>query len=248
MTFLEMILSAKREEIEKMEAEMKRVSLYETLKTGTTLGVIGEIKRYSPSKGLLLNEGNVIARAKNYEENGVACISILTDSKFFKGSFEDLHIVSKEVKVPLLCKDFILSPIQIDKAKSNGASVILLIIAILTTEQYQRLYEYGVSRDLEVIVEVHNEEELNRAFTIQPKIIGINNRDLKTFTVDLQTTAFLVEKVKKLDKDVVIISESGISNKQDAQFVKECGVQGILVGEALMKAVDYGRVIRELRV
>lgn len=248
MTFLDVILSAKREEVEKMKEEYQRPSLYQTLKNQRELGVIAEIKRYSPSKGLLLNEENVVQRAITYEKGGASCISILTDEKFFKGSFLDLKAVSACVKIPLLCKDFIISSIQIDKAKNHGASVILLIMAALSNEQYVALYHYATSIGLEVLVEVHNEEELQRALVVSPKLLGINNRDLKTFVVNLETTQQLTEKIRSIDDSIVIISESGIKTQQDAHFVKECGVKGILVGEALMKTEGYEETIRELCV
>ena len=149
------------------------------------LHVIAEMKRASPSKGLIAEGADPVAQAIAYTEAGAACISVLTDATFFKGSFDDLAAVAEAVPTPLLCKDFMIHKVQIDRAKNAGASVILLIVAALTTEELAELYAYAMESGLEVLVEVHDEEELERALKIDAKLIGVNNRDLRTFEVDL---------------------------------------------------------------
>ncbi len=240
MTILDTIVAQKRLEVEELrqsgfgdETIRTHPSLVEKLKN-KNMTIISEIKRASPSKGDLSIHVDVQQQAKSYEQFGAGAISILTDSMFFKGSFQDLTNARKVVNVPLLCKDFMIDELQLQRANSAGADIILLIVAALSPKRLQELYDYAKALGLEAIVEIHNEEELQTALQIHPEIIGINNRNLKTFKVDLQTTEKLASQVK--EAGILLISESGIHSRADVLRVKEAGANGILVGEALMKA------------
>ena len=171
--------------------------------------VLSEIKRASPSKGIIADQANPVEQAKAYANAGAACISVLTDSTFFKGSFADLAAVAEVVEIPLLCKDFIIHEVQIDRAREAGASVILLIVAALDDATLQRLHGYATGQGLEVLVEVHDAKELDRALAVNAKLIGVNNRDLRTFDVDLARTEEMA-KLFPFNENHVFISESGI--------------------------------------
>lgn len=207
-------------------------------------GVISEIKRASPSQGDILLEVDIIGQAKKYEEAGAAAISVLTDESYFKGSIEDLRKVAQAVSIPVLCKDFMISEIQIDRAKDAGATIILLIVAALEKEELHRLFDYASGLGLEVLVEVHDEQELQTALELDAQLIGINNRNLKTFEVSLERTAELAQQFT-FDGKRVLISESGLHSKEDAAYVLKCGASGILVGEALMRSENPGKWIQE---
>jgi indole-3-glycerol phosphate synthase len=256
MTILDKILHEKRREVLDMlaeqdvrqEARPSRPSLFNKLYKTEHLQVIAEMKRASPSKGLIAEGADPVAQAITYYNAGAACISVLTDSHFFKGSFEDLAAVADNVPIPLLCKDFIIHPVQIDRAKSAGASVILLIVAALTTDnELAELHTYALESGLEVLVEVHDEAELKRAIAINAKLIGVNNRDLRTFKVDLKRT----EEIAALfpfDEERVLISESGIWESEDALFVADAGASAVLVGESLMRSGAVATTIQSLQV
>jgi len=225
----------------------KRVSLYDALRKSNTLQIISEMKRASPSKGLIAEGADPIEQAKKYENAGAICISVLTEEKFFKGSFEDLANVANTVDIPVLCKDFVMDPVQIDYAKAAGASVVLLIVAALDDKNLKSLYDYATNLELDVLVEVHNAEELERALAIQPRIIGVNNRDLKTFNVDLAQTEQLAERINSIP-DIAFISESGIWNSKDATRVASVGARGVLVGESLMRSGTVEETLRSFQV
>jgi len=228
-------------------AKKSRTSLYEALRKADTLQIISEMKRASPSKGLINEGANPIEQAKMYEQAGATCISVLTEDKFFKGSFQDLADISNNVDIPILNKDFIIHEVQIDYAKAAGASVILLIVAALSDEKLKAFYTYASVLGLDVLVEVHNEEELDRALAIHPKIIGVNNRDLNTFTVDLAQTEKLANKILA-HEEIAFISESGIWNSTDAERVAKAGARGVLVGESLMVSGDVEKALHGLQV
>ena len=249
-SILDQILREKQNEIKRLKHEeilansRSCLSIIKSIKQKEPIGIIAEIKRHSPSKGELNGNVNPIKQAKEYEKAGAAAISVLTDTPFFKGSFADIESIRKVVDIPILCKDFIVDPIQIYKAKSVGADAILLIVAALDQEQLQNLYCQAAVLGLEVLVEVHNEEELLRALAIGAIMIGINNRDLSSFEVSLQTT---VKLAKRFDREeVLFISESGMANREDVKLVREAGVEGILVGETLMKANNIEKTMLEL--
>ncbi|WP_419883708.1 indole-3-glycerol phosphate synthase TrpC [Peribacillus sp. B-H-3] len=221
-------------------------SLIKRLQSSQTVSIIAEIKRASPSKGDIKSDANPAEQAKKYERYGASAISVLTDPTFFKGSIEDLKNVRAAVQVPVLCKDFIIDEIQIDRAKAAGANLILLIAAALPIERLKELYLYAKSKNLEVLTEVHDEEELERAMLIDPELIGINNRNLKTFQVDLGITEKLAKELSSSGK--IIISESGIKSEDDVKRVKEAGAKGILVGETLMKSGDLKNIMSSFQV
>ena len=254
MTILQQILDKKVELLPQLKAEApnfellntKRPSLYETLMQATTLQVISEMKRASPSKGDIALNVDPIAQTASYEKAGACCVSVLTESHYFKGSYEDLHAVARNVTIPVLCKDFIIDEVQIDYAKAAGASVILLIVAALSTEALAQLFQYARARDLEVLVEVHDVEELETALSIGANIIGVNNRNLKTFEVDLQHTKTIANALQS--DHVAFISESGIFTRDDAALVAGYGARAILVGESLMRSDNVEQSLRSLQV
>lgn len=254
MTILQKILDEKYIEVKHLlemkpplADELPIYSLYERLSDKTHLQVIAEIKRASPSKGMINEAVDPVKQARLYEEAGAACISVLTDHKFFKGSFEDLKNVAEVVKIPVLCKDFIVDEIQIDYARSAGASVILLIVAALEKPHLQKLYRYAKKIGLDVLVEVHSVEEYEIAKQLGALIIGVNNRNLKTFDVNLQHTKTIAAQYKATDKHV-LISESGIKDERDARKVSEYGANAILVGETLMKAENVKETLKNISV
>ncbi|WP_172370324.1 indole-3-glycerol phosphate synthase TrpC [Sporosarcina jiandibaonis] len=255
MTILDKILREKRIEVEALLAEemiavksgKTRPSLFEKLHKAEKLQVIAEMKRASPSKGLIAEGADPVTQAENYSEAGVACISVLTDAPFFQGSFGDLEAVAAAVSTPLLCKDFIIHKVQIDKARSAGASVILLIVSALETKELAELYSYATGSGLEVLVEVHDVEELKSALEIDAKLIGVNNRDLRTFEVDLARTEEVAAHFP-FDEERVLISESGLVGRDDAVRVAEAGANGVLVGESLMRSGSVIEAIEALQV
>jgi len=244
MNRLEEILQAKRQEIEQLRprtAELDRQASARKdfrdfrsalTQTAEKLAVIAEIKKASPSAGVIAKTFEPVQIAKNYERAGANAISVLTDSKFFQGSLEHLMNVRKAVSLPLLRKDFVWDRAQIAESAANGADAILLIVAALTQDQLVRLLKGAKEFRLDSLVEVHSVDELQRALEAGAEIVGINNRDLTTFDVDLAVTEKLCRDVPD---EIVLISESGIKTPQDVARVKACGVDAILVGEALMR-------------
>ncbi|RFU71119.1 indole-3-glycerol phosphate synthase TrpC [Peribacillus saganii] len=254
-TILDKILLQKEKEVEKLKqhglpsiniGSRETVSLYDHLRVASTLSIIAEIKRASPSKGDINPNVIPFLQAALYEKNGAAAISVLTDETFFKGSFTDLAEVRPHVQTPILCKDFIIDEIQIDLAKQAGADVVLLIVAALTQDRLSSLYRYARAKGLDVLVEVHSEAELEAALNIGARIIGANNRNLKTFEVDLAIT----EKIGRVlhQSDAFFISESGIKTREDVLRVKEAGARGILVGESLMTSGSLEESFQNLTV
>lgn len=255
MTILDKILREKEHEVERLLREesvvdsdrIVRPSLFDKLYGTAHLQVIAEMKRASPSKGLIAEGADPVAQALAYAGAGAACISVLTDAPFFKGSFDDLAAVAEAVETPLLCKDFIIHKVQIDRAKKAGASVILLIVSALEDEELADLHAYALANGLEVLVEVHDAKELERALRIDAKIIGVNNRDLRTFEVDLKRTEEIAALFPFHEKRV-FISESGISGAPDAVRVADAGASAILVGESLMRSGTVGETLKSLQV
>ena len=196
------------------------------------LAIIAEIKRASPSAGIIVSDVDPGAKAKDYETQGAEAISVLTDKTFFQGTMVDLTTVHDAVSIPVLRKDFIIDPLQIAQAAASGADAILLIVAALTQPELLKLTQSATELNLDVLVEVHTEEELHRAIEVGAEIIGINNRDLATFEVDIAVTEYLSEMVPN---DVVLVSESGYKTVDDVRRAHQCGVNAILVGEALMR-------------
>ena len=212
---------------------------------GRTLALIAEVKRASPSAGLIAEHFDPIAIAKNYEAAGADAVSVLTDEPFFQGHLDHLRAVRAAIDLPILRKDFILDETQIYEAAVAGADAILLIVAALKQEQLESLHEVATACQLDVLVEVHTLEELDRALETDARIIGINNRDLTTFKVDLAVSETLSEQVPP---GVILVSESGIRTADDSRRLRACGADAILVGEALMRSDDVPRRARELKL
>uniref|UniRef100_A0ACD5Y3I1 Uncharacterized protein n=1 Tax=Avena sativa TaxID=4498 RepID=A0ACD5Y3I1_AVESA len=212
--------------------------------------LIAEIKKASPSRGVLRENFNPVEIAQAYEENGAACISILTDERHFQGSYEHLETVRNSgVKLPILCKEFIIDSWQIYYARSKGADAILLIAAVLPDLDLKYMVRVCNNLGMTALVEVHDERELDRVLKIDGvKLIGINNRNLETFVVDTLNTRMLMEKRGDdiREKGILVVGESGLFTAEDVAYVHRAGVSSILVGESLMKAEDPGRAIAGL--
>jgi indole-3-glycerol phosphate synthase len=244
MSRLDEILRAKRGEIEQLRPrreELRRVALLRNdfrgfagalqLEKGK-LALIAEIKKASPSAGVIVESFDPVAIAKNYARAGVDAISVLTDEQFFQGRLDYLNAVRAVVPQPLLRKDFVLDPLQIMEAAAAGADAILLIVAALSQEELTSLLETAALYQLDALVEVHTLAELGRALETEARIVGINNRNLATFEVDLAVTEKLSEEVPN---EIILVSESGIRTAEDLARIKACGVDAVLIGEALMR-------------
>jgi indole-3-glycerol phosphate synthase len=205
--------------------------------------VIAEIKKASPSKGLLAPDFAPAAFAASYERNGATCLSVLTDTDFFQGSDADLRAARAACQLPVLRKDFTLDDYQVFEARVIGADCILLIVAALGDTQMRELAALARDLGLDVLIEVHDEAELERALLVDTPLIGVNNRDLRTFEVHLQTTLDLLAQIPP---DRMVISESGIRTPADVALLREHGVNAFLVGEAFMRAPDPGAKLAEL--
>lgn len=204
------------------------------------LGVIAEVKKASPSVGLIDPDFDPVRQAGRYFDGGASCLSILTDEKYFQGSLGYLSQIAAVSPVPLLRKDFTVHEVQIHEAVVAGADAVLLIVAALDDALLRRLYDEAKAFQLDVLVEVHDMAEMDRALELGADLIGINNRNLKTFEVDLATTEQLAEEVPD---EVLLVSESGIKSVADARRVLAAGANAVLIGEALMRATDPSREI-----
>jgi len=206
-----------------------------------TVALIAEVKKASPSKGLLVKDFNPVRIARTYEENGAAAISVLTDEKFFQGSLDDLRAVRAAVRIPILRKEFIIDPHQIYEARAAGADAALLIVMALEDAQLRDLHTLITELGMSALVEVHNEAELERALAVGASLIGVNNRDLRTFQEDLTTTARVAALVPA---DVTLVAESAIRSVEDVQRMGASGAKAVLVGEGLVKAKDMAAEVR----
>jgi len=218
------------------------LDFYSTAIADSSLKVISEIKKASPSKGIICENFDPVKIAKSYEVNGASAISVLTDENFFQGSIDYLSQIRTVVNIPLLRKDFTIDPYQIYEARAHGADIVLLIAAILEKDQIKEYLEIVDSLNMNAIVEIHNHEELDKVIDTGCKIIGINNRNLKTFEVDLSTT---VELIKYIPEDILVISESGISDPDDIRMLRKLGVNTFLIGESFMKSDDPGVTLQK---
>jgi indole-3-glycerol phosphate synthase len=239
-TMLDQIVLTKQQEIKKLKLPeerhaVKKYSLYSAVeKRKSPVGIIAEVKKASPSKGIISRNFNPVSIAKGYEKGGAAAISVLTDETYFKGNITFLSQIKEEVELPVLRKDFIIDESQIIQSRLIGADAILLIAGILTPNQLHEYYEYAHEQGLEALVEIHNEKELEATLSkFTPKLLGINNRDLKTFTTSLSVTKKLAMFIPK---ETLFVSESGIYSHDDMMYVKDSGAAAVLVGESLMKA------------
>jgi indole-3-glycerol phosphate synthase len=220
-------------------------SLETALRAATEgLAVIAEVKKASPSAGVIAEEFDPVAQAIAYAEAGATAISVLTDETFFQGHLSHLSRVRASVEVPVLRKDFLLHEVQVFESVVAGADAVLLIVAALSQDRFLRLLETAHSYQLDVLVEVHDAEELERALNSEARIIGVNNRNLKTLEVDLHTTRRLSRAV---DEGLILVSESGIRSAADAALVRAWGADAILVGEALMRSEDVAADLAVLR-
>ncbi len=211
---------------------------------GDEIAIIAEVKKASPSKGLIVEDFDYLAIAKDYEEAGASAISVLTEPYFFMGSDEYLSEIAKNVNIPVLRKDFVIDEYMIWEAKALGASAVLLIVSILDIVQLKKYLDLAHDLGLSAIVEAHDSEEIMRALTVGAEIIGVNNRNLKDFTVDIENSINLRRCVSG---DVIFISESGIKTKEDVARLKENDVDAVLIGETLMKSDDKKAMISELK-
>ena len=232
--------------LEDLKKQAKRLSVrscfFRALKK-PGLAVIAEIKQKSPSRGILRKNFEPITIAKEYQKAGARALSVLTDKKFFGGSSEILKEVRANVSLPILRKDFIVDEYQLWESKVMGCDAVLLIAGILTPLELKSYSRIARCLGLDILFEVHSEKDIRKILPLNPRIVGINNRDLKTFKVDIRTT----EKLKKfLPKDTFVISESGIQNHSDLVYLKNCGVSAFLVGESLMKQKSPGSALRAL--
>ena len=208
------------------------------------VSIIAEVKKASPSKGVICENFDPVAIARAYQDNGAQAISVLTDQNFFQGSLDYLAAVREAVKLPVLRKDFIIDPVQIEEAHIFGADAILLIAAILDEEKLRDFRCQAEEKGMDVLVEVHDEEELDSALRAGSRLIGVNNRNLKDFSVDIETTFRLG---KRLPKDIPLVSESGLKTPEDMRRLASAGVAAALIGETLMRAGRDGDVLRALR-
>lgn len=233
------------EEMQKHALAEKRpvLDFYGALKM-EGLSVIAEVKKASPSKGVIREDFRPTEFAKAYEKGGAAAISCLTEEFYFQGNSEYLKEVRKATGLPILRKDFIVDPYQIYEARVIGADAVLLIAALLDTETLVSFMSIAKSLGLHCLIEVHNEAELQSAMKAGAEIIGINNRDLKTFRVSLEATKMLAEQ---LPQKVVKVSESGIGSREDVETVRQYGADAVLIGETLMRSRDMAAKLRQLR-
>ncbi|MCK8825896.1 indole-3-glycerol phosphate synthase TrpC [Fuchsiella alkaliacetigena] len=243
-------VAAQKDEVSlaELKAKLRAPSEIKDFKTALLepgMSLIAEVKKASPSKGVIREDFNPVQIASAYEEYGAAAISVLTDSKYFQGSLDYLTAIKEQVKLPLLRKDFIVDPYQLYEAQAAGADAVLLIVAVLSFEKLQELLSLAEDLGLAALVEVHSEDELRQAVEAEAEIIGINNRDLVTFETDIQQTLDLQEL---LPEDRVTVSESGISSGDDVELLAAQGIDGILVGEALMRSADLAKKIEELNL
>lgn len=207
------------------------------------LSIIAEVKKASPSKGVIKKNFNPVKIAKIYERGKVDAISVLTDTKYFKGSLSYLKRIRKMVFVPILRKDFIIDEYQIYESRYYGADAVLLIVSILTESELKYFIKLAKKINMDCLVEVHNKGQVKKALKCNAEIFGINNRDLRTFRTNLKTTENLI---KYIPNDKIVVSESGIKTKEDIKYLKSLGVDAVLIGETFMRSQDMLKVIKDL--
>jgi indole-3-glycerol phosphate synthase len=257
MNILEKIVQTKREELEnytsvyvkhleKLALERKKKVLdFKKSLQGKGINIIAEVKKASPSKGVIRHDFEPVTIAKIYQENGAKAISVLTDKQYFQGDIQYLYSISQEVKIPVLRKDFIIDERQILEAYSYGADSYLLIAKILTLQEMKELIDFGKELGMEPLVEIHSYDEGVKSLYAGATIIGINNRNLETFKVDINVSKTLAPKMKELGAEVVV-AESGLNTKQELLDLKNYQVDAFLIGESLMREKDIAKKLREL--
>ncbi len=217
----------------------------EKIRNNNGISLITEIKKASPSAGLLIDNFNHIELAKMFTENGATCLSVLTEEKYFMGKLEYIRDIKKEFKIPILAKDFFIDPYQITLSKSYGCDCILMIIAALDQNQADEIYSEALRHNLSVIVEVHDQKEAEAALKYDQALIGINNRNLKTLDISIDNTISIFEVIKAHKNPV--ISESGIKSEQDAKYIFEkTGIKNFLIGESLLKSDKPQELMKKL--
>ncbi len=256
MNILEEICSKKRVHVEHMKKQHSYDDLRKiidsiqlptgflaAMKHSKDYAIIAEAKRASPSKGIIRENFDPVKIAHVYKNGGATCISVLTDEPFFKGRDDYLVVIKQQIDIPVLRKDFMIDPYQIFESRALGADCILLIMAVLDDDMACRLYETAIGLQMDVIVEVHDLVELERAMKLDPMIIGVNNRNLDTMQVTLETSR---ELISHIPKNCFKISESGIHTHEDIKMLSSIGYQGFLIGESLMREEDPEAALRGL--
>lgn len=214
-------------------------------KSNVKTALITEVKKASPSKGVIRVDFDPVAIAKTYEASGAACLSVLTDEPYFQGTDEYFTAIRKEVSLPMLRKDFMIDPYQIYESRALSADCILIIMAALSDEMAHELYDLSRSLGMDVLVEVHDHDELRRAINMNPQMIGVNNRNLKTLDVDLQNG---LSMAKDIPDSVVKIGESGIYSRDDLSLFQDAGFDGFLIGESLMREDNIASAVEKLLI
>ena len=253
---LEKIVEQTREDLRKRKSKIavndfRSFPLYEpdrrdfgsSLQNGNTVSVIAEIKKASPSKGLIRDDFDVRRIAAQYRDGGASAISVLTDEPFFQGELKNLELAYQEVDIPLLRKDFIVDPYQIEEARAHGADAILLIVRITDGQQLNELHDAATEAGLQCLVECYDEDDFNRIDFNRAKILGVNNRNLKTFEVELHRGVSLLNKAPE---GIVTVSESGMGNPDDMRYLKDHGINAALIGEFFMRKPHPGDALKEL--
>ena len=253
MKILETIVARKKEEVAQLKAHGLSFpdqsqdpprGFVQALMQTPDIAVIAEVKKASPSKGVICSDFDPRAIAASYEEGGAEAISVLTDESFFQGSIDYIPLIRQKVKVPVLRKDFIIHELQIRQAGSFGADAILLIAAILDKQQIRDFLQMSTELGMDVLVEIHDARELEKSLDAGSSLIGINNRDLRDFSVDLNTT---IRLRREIPASIPVVSESGIKDFDDMKMLRDNGVAAALIGETLMRSGNRAAALRQLR-
>ena len=241
-------LIKKRKTLESLKRNIKELKFYdfkEAIKNNSGVSLISEIKKASPSAGVLVNDFNHIEIAKMYINSGTTCLSVLTEEKYFLGKLEYMQDIKKTLKIPILAKDFFIDPYQVILSKSYGCDCILIILAAVSEKQADEIYSEALKHNLSVIIEVHDQIEAEKALKYERALIGINNRNLKTLEVSINNTLSIFEVVKSHKEP--LISESGIQNEDDAKFIiNKTGIKNFLIGESLLKSDNPSDLMKRL--
>ena len=241
-------LIKKRKTLESLNRNIKELKFYdfkEAIKNNSGISLISEIKKASPSAGVLVKNFNHIEIAKMYIDSGATCLSVLTEEKYFLGKLEYMQDIKKTLKIPILAKDFFIDPYQVILSKSYGCDCILIILAAVSEKQADEIYSEALKNNLSVIIEVHDQIEAEKALKYERALIGINNRNLKTLEVSINNTLSIFEVVKSHKEP--LISESGIQNENDAKFIfNKTGIKNFLIGESLLKSDNPSELMKRL--
>jgi indole-3-glycerol phosphate synthase len=253
MKILDIIIARKKQEVAQLKAEGvagpeqqvdRPRGFIKALVQSSEIAVIAEVKKASPSKGVICPDFDPETIASNYEEGGAEAVSVLTDEGFFQGNIDYIPLVRQTVRLPVIRKDFIIHELQIEQASNYGADAILLIAAILFQEQIKDYLQMSSELHMDVLVEVHDERELEKSLAAGSQLIGINNRDLRDFTVDLNTT---IRLRKEIPASIPVVSESGIKDREDMKMLQDNGITAALIGETLMRSGEGAAALRRLR-